>query len=109
MTGGPVPAPRTPCPWPRIDPQRRAAPRPDRRDLPLLRERDATVAGRRRPISPHRLRHVLLTWLKRRGLDDARIQPSSGHASRQSLERSSRLALGEAQAEYDRAIGRFPV
>jgi hypothetical protein len=40
---------------------------------------------------------------------DALIQPYSGHDSRQSLEIYSRLAIGEAQAEYDRAIGRFPV
>ncbi|MDP9375398.1 MAG: hypothetical protein M3Q65_23705 [Chloroflexota bacterium] len=33
----------------------------------------------------------------------------SGHASRQSLGISSRLALGEAQAECEEAIGRFPV
>jgi integrase/recombinase XerD len=37
------------------------------------------------------------------------IQPYSGHASRQSLESSSRLAMGEAQEEYERVIGRFPV
>ncbi len=47
--------------------------------------------------------------LKTQGIDDALIQPYSGHASRQSLEIYSRLAIGEAQAEYDRAIGRFPV
>jgi len=44
----------------------------------------------------HRLRHFLFTWLKKQGIDDALIQPYSGHASRQSLEIYSRLALGEA-------------
>ena len=43
------------------------------------------------------------------GVDDALIQPYSGHASRQSLEIYSRLALSDAQASYDQAIGRFPV
>ncbi|MGI8693544.1 MAG: hypothetical protein ACR2JK_11710 [Geodermatophilaceae bacterium] len=42
-------------------------------------------------------------------IDDALIQPYSGHASRQSLEIYSRLALTDAQASYDQAIGRFPV
>jgi hypothetical protein len=42
-------------------------------------------------------------------IDDALIRSCSGHASRQSPEVYSRLAIGEAQEEYDKAIGRFPV
>jgi len=37
------------------------------------------------------------------------IQPYSGHASRTSLEIYSRIALGDAQASYDKVIDRFPV
>ena len=44
-------------------------------------------------VSPHQLRHFLFTWLKTQGIDDALIQPYSGHATRQSLEIYSRLAL----------------
>jgi hypothetical protein len=33
-------------------------------------------------MAPHRLRHFLFTWLKTQGIDDALIQPYSGHASR---------------------------
>ncbi|WP_027460287.1 tyrosine-type recombinase/integrase [Deinococcus murrayi] len=72
-------------------------------------ERYTALANIDHSLSPHKLRHFLLTWLKKQGLDDALIQPYSGHASRQSLEIYSRLALGEAQREYDRVIGRFPV
>ncbi len=79
------------------------------RGVRKLLARYAQQAGLARPISPHRLRHFLFTWLKTQGIDDALIQPYSGHASRQSLEIYSRLALGEAQAEYEEAIGRFPV
>ena len=43
------------------------------------------------------------------GLDDAMIQPYSGHASRQSLEIYSRMSLAVAQEEYDQAIKKFPV
>jgi len=43
------------------------------------------------------------------GIDDALIQPYSGHASRQSLEIYSRIALADAQESYDQVIGRFPV
>ena len=42
-------------------------------------------------------------------IDDALIQPYSGHASRQSLEIYSRIALADAQESYDQVIGRFPV
>jgi hypothetical protein len=45
----------------------------------------------------------------RRGIDDALIQPYSGHATRQSLEIYSRLALADAQQRYDDVIGDFPV
>jgi integrase/recombinase XerD len=79
------------------------------RGVRRLLERYATAAGLLQPISPHRLRHFLLTWLKRQGVDDAFIQPYSGHASRQSLEIYSRLAIADAQAAYADAMGRFPV
>jgi len=79
------------------------------RGVRRMLERYAQAAGLERNISPHQLRHFLLTWLKKQGVDDALIQPYSGHASRQSLEIYSRLAIGEAQEEYDRVIGRFPV
>ena len=75
----------------------------------LRRWIDEGVAGITQPISPHKLRHFLLTWLKKQGIDDALFQPSTGHASRQSLEIYSRLAIGEAQAEYEQVIARFPV
>ncbi len=79
------------------------------RGVRALLARYAAKAGLAHNMPPHRLRHFLFTWLKTQGIDDALIQPYSGHASRQSLEIYSRLALGEAQAEYEAAIGRFPV
>lgn len=66
-------------------------------------------AGLNRSISPHKLRPYLLTWLKKQGVDDALIQPYSGHASRQSLEIYSRLALADAQAAYEDVMEHFPV
>ena len=67
------------------------------------------TAGMNKSISPHKLRHFLFTWLKKQGIDDALIQPYSGHESRQSLEIYSRLSIGAAQKEYDKAIDKFPV
>jgi integrase/recombinase XerD len=69
----------------------------------------AEMAGLDKSISPHQLRHFLLTWLKKQGIDDALIQPYSGHSSRQSLEVYSRLSIGEAQEVYDQVMGKFPV
>jgi integrase/recombinase XerD len=43
------------------------------------------------------LRRFLLTWLKKQGIDDALIQPYSGHASRKSLEIYLLLSLSEAR------------
>ena len=71
--------------------------------------RYASAAGSEGPISPHRLRHFLFTWLKTQGIDDALIQPYSGHATHQSLEIYSRIALANAQDAYDQAIGRYPI
>jgi len=71
--------------------------------------RYAQAAGITASISPRTLRHFLFTWLKTQGIDDALIQPYSGHATRQSLEIYSRLALADAQQRYDDVIGDFPV
>jgi integrase/recombinase XerD len=62
-----------------------------------------------RSISPHKLRHFLFTWLKKQGLDDALIQPFSGHDSRKSLEIYSKLSLCDAQENYEKLIKKFPV
>ena len=58
---------------------------------------------------PRRFGRYLFTWLKTQGIDDALIQPYSGHQTRQSLEIYSPLALTDAQATYGNVIGRFPV
>lgn len=66
-------------------------------------------AGIGHSISPHKLRHFLFTWMKKQGVDDALIQPYSGHESRASLEVYSKLSLGDAQPIYDSKIKDFPV
>jgi integrase/recombinase XerD len=79
------------------------------RGIRKILQKYATAAGIEKTISPHKLRHFLFTWLKKQGLDDAMIQPYSGHATRQSLEIYSRMSLAVAQEEYDQAIKKFPV
>lgn len=71
--------------------------------------RYAAAAGITRSMSPHKWRHFLFTWLKKQGIDDALIQPYSGHESRESLEIYSRLSITEAQQHYNQAMGKFPI
>ncbi len=69
-----------------------------------------TRAGLAHKMPPHRLRHFLFTWLKTQGIDDALIQPYSGHASRQSLEMYSQDSPSPTpRPATTRSIGRFPV
>jgi integrase/recombinase XerD len=79
------------------------------RGIRKMLEKYSKIAGMAHTISPHKLRHFLFTWLKRRGIDDALIQPYSGHESRQSLEIYSKLSLASAQDAYDDNIGEFPI
>lgn len=79
------------------------------RGVRRMLERYATAAGISHSLSPHKWRHFLFTWLKTQGIDDALIQPYSGHESRQSLEIYSRLSLGEAQPVYEQAMEHFPI
>ena len=69
----------------------------------------AHEANMSQSLSPHKLRHFLLTWLKKQGIDDALIQPYSGHETRQSLEIYSRLSLADSQKAYDNIIDKFPI
>jgi site-specific recombinase XerD len=66
-------------------------------------------AGLEHNMAPHRLRHFLFTWLKTHGIDDALIQPYSGHHSRTSLEIYSKISLGAAQDTYEEIIDQFPL
>ena len=79
------------------------------RGVRKMLEKYSKVAGIHQTISPHKLRHFLFTWLKKQNVDDALIQPYSGHETRQSLEIYSKLSLSKAQEEYDDKIKNFPV
>ena len=79
------------------------------RGVRKMLEKYSKAAGIQQTISPHKLRHFLFTWLKKQNVDDALIQPYSGHETRQSLEIYSKLSLSKAQEEYDDKIKNFPV
>ncbi len=71
------------------------------RGIRKIMQKYTEEAGIEHSISPHKLRHFLFTWLKRKGVDDALIQPYSGHQQRSSLEVYSKLSLSDCQEEYD--------
>jgi integrase/recombinase XerD len=79
------------------------------RGIRKILQKYTAEAGIERSISPHKLRHFLFTWMKKKGVDDALIQPYSGHESRQSLEIYSKLSLGDCQEEYEKKIKSFPI
>lgn len=79
------------------------------RGIRKILEKYSKMANIEQNISPHKLRHFLFTWLKHKGIDDALIQPYSGHETRQSLEIYSKLSLDKAQETYDENIKDFPV
>ena len=79
------------------------------RGVRKILEQYSLEAGMEHSISPHKLRHFLFTWLKKQGIDDALIQPYSGHETRKSLEIYSKLSILDAQTEYEGIIGKFPV
>lgn len=79
------------------------------RGIRRMLEKYSEIAGMSHTISPHKLRHFLFTWLKTQGVDDALIQPYSGHETRASLEVYSKLSLSNAQDTYDEKIKDFPV
>lgn len=79
------------------------------RGIRKMLNRYTSAAGIKRAVSPHKLRHFLFTWLKKQGIEDASIQPYSGHSSRQALEVYSKLSLADAQKEYNAVIDKFPV
>lgn len=79
------------------------------RAIRKILEQYTRASGMEHSVSPHKLRHFLFTWLKKQGIDDALIQPYSGHESRQSLEIYSKLSLSEAQPAYDTIMNKFPV
>ena len=67
------------------------------------------AAGIDRPDQPAHASPLPVHLAQDPGIDDALIQPYSGHATRQSLEIYSRMALADAQQRYDDVIGDFPV
>lgn len=69
----------------------------------LLAARYGEAAGIEK-MTPHRLRHTLLTDLSRAGLSDTQIQQISGHASKRALAVYQHLALGDVAEDYTRAM-----
>ena len=80
------------------------------RGVRALFARYAHRAGLDQTMAPQRIRRYLFAWLKTRGLDDALIQPYSGHQNRSPLARHTPTAtLDDAQPTYDTTIVDYPI
>jgi integrase/recombinase XerD len=67
-------------------------------------------AGIKVSISPNTLRNFLFTWMKKNEVEDALLQPYSGHKHTDSLERFRKLAsFVEVKEKYEKIIRKFPV
>jgi integrase/recombinase XerD len=77
------------------------------RTVNYILEKYSKEAGLPERISAYQFRHFLFMFLKKQGIDDAMIQPISGHSQHQTLEIYSRLSIADGQAAYNEAIGRF--
>ncbi|MCX7091688.1 MAG: hypothetical protein NTU48_09600 [Legionellales bacterium] len=67
------------------------------------------ASGRRKILANESMVLNSYTWLKTKNIDDAFIQPYSGHVKRDSLEIYSKLSLANAQDKYNDVIGGGPV
>lgn len=79
------------------------------RGVRRILEKHSESAGFKKNISPQALRHFLLAWLKKHGVEDEAIQLYSGHEKQQSLEIYKKMALESAQHTYDNKIRHYPV
>lgn len=69
----------------------------------------AKAAELSKPISPQQLRHFLLTWLKKQGMDDVLTKACLGYSSGQSSEEHSQFSVEQVQKIYEQVMLKFPV
>lgn len=74
------------------------------RRLQQIVSRYAKEAGLDVRIHPHKLRHMLLTYLTEAGIPDAQLQLISGHANRESLKVYQHVGLPGVQSAYEKAM-----
>lgn len=79
------------------------------RGIRKILEKYTRIAGITRRVSPQVLRHFLIAWLKKNKVDDALIQPYSGHQRVESLDVYSKVDFKDAKEAYDTVINGFPV
>ena len=77
------------------------------RGIRKILQKYSDEAGLEYAISPHKLRHFLFTWMKKQGVDDAMIQPYSGHESRKSLEIYSKFEILNSKIENQKSKPKF--
>ena len=79
------------------------------RGIRRILEKYSLLAGMEKNISPHKLRHFLLSWLKNAGIEDSMIKPYSGHVKVESMRVYDDDVFSKAQAYYNEKISGFPI
>lgn len=69
----------------------------------------AQAAGIQKRVYPHLFRHQIITFLTKKGIISPKLQLLSGHAEEKNLAIYRDLALADVSAEYEEAMGSFPV
>ena len=72
-------------------------------------KRYAEKAGISKRIPPYFFRHQLLSYLKDKGIVDARAQLLSGHKQRVTLGIYKEISLSDVEQEYRDAMDEFPI
>ncbi|MDN4106099.1 integrase [Paenibacillus polymyxa] len=78
------------------------------REIRKILAKYSESAGMTHNLSPHKLWHFLLTWLKNKALMMRSYNRIRVMKSRKSLEVYSKLAITDAQEEYNEVINRLP-
>ena len=67
------------------------------------------LANMKEIITPGKLRHFLLMWMKEHNLDDDLIQSYSGNESKEALKIYSKLEIENSRSDYNKVMREFPI
>lgn len=67
------------------------------------------LASMKEIITPGKLRHFLLMWMKEQNLDDDLIQSYSGNESKEALKIYSKLEIENSRGDYNKVMKEFPI
>jgi integrase/recombinase XerD len=67
------------------------------------------LANMKETVTPSKLRHFLLMWMREQELDDDLIQSYSGNESKESFKIYSKLEVENSKNDYNKIMEKFPI